>query len=212
MWDLIPNVCERERKRKKKRRQLAWLWWPTCFTMRLGTCYICCRLIHMICRSNNPMHHNLATSWICWEQLLPGGMKIRSSQPELFSLIYIRPKSKISTCNFLSTICTINPTIRFITSIFLRTSSKLPTCSSKMNHTAICAFVQTQITFSLIKNFRVESLEYQLDLYHQARWFLQFHPIILISIRDQFIGWHINFKIQFPPLKGQPVFPFLPEV
>jgi hypothetical protein len=41
------------------------------------------------------MHHDLSTSWMCWEWLLPGGIKIRSSQPELFSLICIGQRASI---------------------------------------------------------------------------------------------------------------------
>lgn len=48
-----------------------------------------------------PTPHTFATSWMCWEWLLPGGMKIRSSQPEFFSLVCIRPKGLSTTTSIL---------------------------------------------------------------------------------------------------------------
>jgi hypothetical protein len=52
-------------------------------------------------RTMNAMHHTLVISWMCWEWLLPGGMKIRSSQPDFFSLICIRSKSSTLNSYFL---------------------------------------------------------------------------------------------------------------
>lgn len=89
----------------------------------------------MVSRRNAHNHYDFTTSWMCWEWLFPGGINIRSSHPEFFSLICIIHNSlpSKSCLFFISSMHLLKESSnQYSTSIFLRTSSRLPTCQKSM--------------------------------------------------------------------------------